>query len=155
MRIPNPEHVKLLKEAINASPYYHLISMRLCEVESGRAVMEMALTPQHMQHFGVVHGGSLASMIDSATAWALYYSVEDEHMGLTSIDLKLNYLTPAVSGTITARARELKVGRTFGYGETSLYDEKEKLIAHGTSTVMLLPGKDALVRPPFPPKFID
>ena len=114
MRIPNPRHVERLIKAVNTSPYYHLLGLRLREVDTGRARMELTLTPDHLQHFGVVHGGALATMIDSSTAWALYYSVSDEDAGLTSIDLKVNYLAPALGGLLHVEAKEIKLGRTVG-----------------------------------------
>jgi len=73
---------------------------------------------------------------------------------ITTIDLKLNYLAPAVSGNAIAKGKQIKLGRTLGYAEASVEDESGKIIAHGTSTLMILPEKAPVADPPFPPKFL-
>jgi len=69
--------------------------------------------------------------------------------------LKLNYLSPAVSGKAIAEGRQIKLGNTIGYAEGQVKDESGKLIAHGTSTLMILPGEAPVADPPFPPKFLQ
>lgn len=88
------------------------------------------------------------------TCWAVFYGVEDENGGLTTIDLKLNYLAPATSGKVMAKGSQIKIGKTLAYAEGRVTDESGKILAHGTSTLMILPGKAPVVDPPFPPKFL-
>ena len=141
MKTPNPEHVESLVGLINKSPYFKLISMRVCEIGVGFSRFDIDLGQRHLQPFGLVHGGVFASIIDSAASWALFYSIEDHDAGMTSVDLKLNYLAPAVSGKMIAKGRQIKIGNTLGYAEAEVTDENGKILAHGTSTVMILPGK--------------
>ena len=61
--------------------------------------------------------------------------------GLVNIDLKLNYLQPANAGRLTATGRCIRPGRTLSYTEAHVYDERGELLAHGTSTLMALPGR--------------
>ena len=68
--------------------------------------------------------------------------------------MKLNYLAPAVAGNAIAKGKQIKLGRTLGYAEASVEDESGRLIAHGTSTLMILPEKAPTADPPFPPKFL-
>jgi len=154
MKNPNPEHVERFISVINSSPYFQLLSMKVREVGMGYCVLEIDLERKHLQPFGIVHGGVLASVIESVTSWALFYGIEDENDGLTTIDLKLNYLSPAVSGKAIAEGRQIKLGKTLGYAEGQVKDESGKLIAHGTSTLMILPGGAPVADPPFPPKFL-
>jgi uncharacterized protein (TIGR00369 family) len=107
---------------------------------------------KHLQPLGHVHGGVFASIIDAATFWAVFYGVE-ESAGATSVDLKLNYLAPARSGKLIARGRQLKLGRTLGYADAEVTDESGRLLAHGTSTLMVLHGK-GIVNASLPPKFL-
>ena len=64
-------------------------------------------------------------------------------------------MPPAVSGKLFARGRQIKVGRTLGYAEAQVVDQTEKILAHGTSTVIILPGKAIKADPPLPAKFIE
>ena len=155
MKTPNPEHVERLVSVINSSPYFALISMKIREIGIGYSLFEVDLGERHLQPFGLVHGGVFASIIDSAASWAIFYGIEDENGGLTSVDLKLNYLAPAVSGKLMARGRQITLGKTLGYAEAQVTDERGKIIAHGTSTVMIIPGNMPVLQPPFPPKFLQ
>ena len=103
----------------------------------------------------MVHGGVFASIIDAAAFWSTYFGIEDQRAGLTTVDLKLNYLAPAASGKLIARGRQIKVGSTLGYAEAEVTDETGKILTHGTSTVIILPGKAIEGDPPLPPKFIE
>jgi acyl-coenzyme A thioesterase PaaI-like protein len=46
------------------------------------------------------------------------------------------------------------LGRTLGYADAEVTDAKGRILAHGTSTVILLPGQGLKATPPLPPKFL-
>jgi len=155
MKKPNPEYIKRMNAIVNFCPYFELLSMKLQDVGFGYSVLEVDLAQKHLQPFGMVHGGVFASIIDAAAFWSVYFAVEDLSAGLTTVDLKLNFLAPAASGKLIARGRQIKIGNTLGYAEAEVTDEKGNILSHGTSTVIILPGKAITVDPPLPPKFID
>ena len=82
----------------------------------------------------------IATVIDTATFWSVYMRLP-EGAGLVNIDLKLNYLKPVENGRLIAEGRTIRSGNSISYAETSVLNEKRELIAHGTSTLMTLPGK--------------
>ena len=155
MRSPNPEYLERIYEIVNICPYFELLSMKLVDVGVGYALLEIDLAKKHLQPYGMVHGGVFASIIDAAAFWSVCFGIEDPAAGLTTVDLKLNYLAPAASGKLFARGRQIKVGRTLGYAEARVFDQSDTLLAHGTSTVIILPGKGIEADPPLPPKFIE
>ena len=155
MKKPNPEYIKRINETVNLCPYFELLSMKLTDIGIGRSTIEIKLSRKHLQPFGAVHGGVFASIIDAAAFWSVYYGIEDPEVGLTTVDLKLNYLAPAVSGKLIASGRQIKLGRTLGYAEAQVADQNGKVLAHGTSTVIILPGRPIKTDPPLPPKFIE
>ncbi len=155
MKKPNPEYLKRINEIVNICPYFDLLSMKLVDVGIGYSSLEIELARKHLQPFGVVHGGVFASIIDAAAFWSIYYGIEDPDVGITTVDLKLNYLAPAVSGKLIASGRQIKVGKTLGYAEAQVTDQQDKILAHGTSTVIMLPGKALEADPPLPPKFLE
>ena len=154
MKKLNPDYIKRIREIVTTSPYFELLSMELVDVGLGYSSLEIDVARKHLQPFGMVHGGVFSSIIDAAAFWAVYPGIEDPAAGMTTVDLKLNYLAPAASGKLIARGREIKLGRTLGYAEAQVVDQDEKILAHGTSTVIILPGKAIEVDPPLPPKFI-
>ena len=155
MKTPNPEYIKRIRQIVSGSPYFELLSMKLVEAGVGHSLIEIDLAKKHLQPFGTVHGGVFSSIIDAAAFWAVYPAIEDPSAGMTTVDLKLNYLAPAKSGKLIARGRQIKLGRTLGYAEARVVDQNEKVLAHGTSTVIILPGKALKGDPPLPPKFVD
>jgi uncharacterized protein (TIGR00369 family) len=155
MKRPNPEYIKQMREIVSTCPYFELLSMKLVDMGIGYSLLEIDLTQKHLQPFGMVHGGVFSSIIDAAAFWAVYTGIEDPAAGMTTVDLKLNYLSPATSGKLIARGRQIKVGRTLGYAEAQVVNQDEKILAHGTSTVIILPGKAIEADPPLPPKFIE
>jgi uncharacterized protein (TIGR00369 family) len=114
--------------------------MQLISIELDRAVVACETATCHLQPFGIVHGGVLATLIDTATFWSVFMRLPQD-AGLVNIDLKLNYLRPVSNGTITARGVCIRSGRAISYAEARVADSTGKLIAHGTSTLMALPGK--------------
>lgn len=134
-------------------PYFSLLSMELREFGIGRSLLEIVVQEKHLQPFGVVHGGVFATLIDAAAFWAVYPEL-DEDCGMTSVDLKLNYLAPSSAGKLIARGRRLKLGKTLGLGEAEVTDEHGRLLAHGTSTVIVLPNFPFGAEP-LPQKFLQ
>jgi uncharacterized protein (TIGR00369 family) len=87
-----------------------------------------------------MHGGNIATLIDTATFWACFLSTDSDVDGLASVDLKLNYLAPARLETLRCTATLIKAGKTLSYAEAEVVTADDRLIAHGTSTLMRLPG---------------
>jgi acyl-coenzyme A thioesterase PaaI-like protein len=135
MKKPNPEYIKRIYQIVNLCPYFKLLSMKLQDVGIGYSVLETDLAKKHLQPFGMVHGGVFASIIDAAAFWSVY--------------------APAASGKLIARGRQIKLGKTLGYADAEVTDETGKVLAHGSSTVIILSGKAIEADPPLPPKFID
>lgn len=140
MRRPNDEYLKELYQAVNKSPFPMHLSMKLTSIAMDYAALELYLSDYHLQLYGIVHGGVLATLIDTATYWAVFMR-QPENAGLVNVELKLNYLKSVVSGTLFAEGRCIRAGRSLSYAEASIRDEKGELVTHGTSTLMTLPGK--------------
>jgi uncharacterized protein (TIGR00369 family) len=150
----NAAYIKRVNQLINRCPYFKLLSMKIKDVGPGFSILEIDLSEKHLQPFGMVHGGVFASIIDAAAFWALFFDIEDQKAGATTVDLKLNYLAPAASGKLIAKGRQIKLGKTLGYAEAEVTNTNDKILAHGTSTLIILAGKGLDIDPPLPPKFI-
>jgi uncharacterized protein (TIGR00369 family) len=140
MQTVNPVYVEALKAVVKNSPYPTHMRMVLDRIEIDRARVVIELADCHLQPYGIVHGGVVATIIDTATFWAAFLRLP-EKTGLINVDLKLNYLKSIADGKLIAKGTCLRPGRSISYSEASVYDENENLIAHGTSTLMVLPGK--------------
>lgn len=124
---------RFLREAI---PYWQTLGFRLLEVSRGRAVFEAEVTPGMMQN-GVVHGGVLASIADSACAVAGISHVFPENYA-TTVNLQLAYLKPLREGRFRAEGRCLKAGRSLLFCEASVFDEKGSPVCTASSQLLVM-----------------
>jgi len=136
----NPAYVEALKSLVRNSPYPNHMRMVLDHIEIDKAEVVIDLATCHLQPYGIVHGGVVATIIDTATFWAGFLRLPED-VGLVNVDLKLNYLQPVIDGKIRAKGSCMRHGRSLSYTEAGVFDEDDNLIAHGTSTLMRLPGK--------------
>jgi uncharacterized protein (TIGR00369 family) len=140
METINPAYVEELKTIVKNSPYPRHMAMELDHIEPDGADVIIHLGDCHLQPFGIVHGGVLATLIDTATFWAGFLRLP-EGDGLVNVDLKLNYLQAVTQGRLIAKGLCLRPGRSISYSEAKVYDENGALVAHGTSTLKVLKGK--------------
>jgi len=120
-------------------PYYQHIGIRLVRLERGRSELQLKLTRSLTQSSGVAHGGVAASLIDSAVGLALCTLVEPNQM-VSTVEMKVNYLTPARPGLIEATGMIIHKGKRIAVGEASVFEEN-KIVAKGLVTYMILERK--------------
>ena len=140
MQQPNEDYINKLIEMVNTSPYPRHLRMQLVSISMDHAMVKLKTDQCHLQPFGIVHGGVLATLIDTATFWSVFLRLPED-AGLVNIDLKLNYLKSISTGLMTAEGRCIRAGRSINYAEAGIKDKEGNLLAHGTSTLMVLPGK--------------
>ncbi len=120
-------------------PISALLGFRFVEVEPGRAVV--AMTP-HAGHYNLiqnVHGGVHATLLDTAMACSILSTLAPGQ-GFTTLELKINYVRPMTEtiGEVRCEGHIIHVGRTIATAEGRLKDGAGKLIAHGTTTCLVL-----------------
>lgn len=140
MKKINPAYSEALKTMVKNSPYPTHMRMTLDQIDIDAADVVINLAECHLQPYGIVHGGVVATIIDTATFWAAFLRLP-EAAGLVNVDLKLNYLQSVIAGRLIARGTCIRPGRTICYSEAKVFDEDENLIAHGTSTLLVMPEK--------------
>jgi uncharacterized protein (TIGR00369 family) len=147
----NPKYKEAISNVVNQSPYFSLLSMKIMDLEWGTSVLEVRLEEKHLQPFGFVHGGAIASVMDAATFWAVFPQVKDG-MGLTTVEIKVNFLAPVQRGKLVAKGRCIKIGKTLALGDATIHDAKGNLLAHGTATMMIVPDLKVEGQEDLPPK---
>ena len=121
-----------------APPIGGLMGFRLVEVEQGRAVFEGIPGPSLLNPLGAIHGGYALALIDSACGCALHSEL-DAGTGYTTVETKVNFTRPIDpnGGPIRCEGRVLSRGRQIGTAEAYLRSAEGKLLAHGTSTLII------------------
>jgi uncharacterized protein (TIGR00369 family) len=149
----NPKYTEVLSEVVNQSPYFSLLSMKIKDLEWGTSVLEVELEEKHLQPFGYIHGGVIASVMDAAAFWAIFPQVKDG-MGLTTVEIKVNYLAPVRKGKLVAKGRCIKIGKTLALGEAFINGTEGNLLGHGTATMMIVSDLKVEGQENLPPKLI-
>ncbi|MET7630438.1 PaaI family thioesterase [Streptomyces sp. NBC_01724] len=123
-----------------SAPIAATLDFTLDEAEHGRVVFSLVPGEEHYNPIGSVHGGVYATLLDSAAGCAVQ-STLPSGMGYTSLDLTVKFLRPVSvdTGRIRAVGTVTSSGRRTALAEARLLDEKDRLLAHATSTCMLFP----------------
>ena len=123
-------------------PMSDTMGFRLVEIERGRAVFEGAPGPHLLNPLGAVHGGFALALIDSACGCAVHSEL-DAGIGYTTVETKVNFTRPIdpAGGPVRCEGRVLSRGRQIATAEAYLRSGDDKLLAHGTSTLIILAGR--------------
>jgi uncharacterized protein (TIGR00369 family) len=124
-----------------APPVMHLLAMDRIELGEGEVAVVMAAREFHYNPLGTVHGGVIATVLDTATGCAVH-STLPAGVGYTSLDLTTRFLRPVTveSGTLRCVGKVVSRGRTTALAEAHLFDEAGRLVAHATSTCLIFPA---------------
>lgn len=116
-----------------------LLGMRFDEVDHGRIVLSLDTRPDFANPLGTVHGGIAATLLDSAMGCAVHTTLP-AGAGYTTLELKVNYIRTARTAgqTLSATGTVIHAGRRTATAEGKVLDEQGKLIAHATTTCMIL-----------------
>jgi uncharacterized protein (TIGR00369 family) len=131
---------KVVSGEFPTPPIAALLGFRFAEVETGRAVVSLTPHAGHYNLIQTVHGGVHATMLDTVMACCIL-STLPLGQGFTTLELKINYVRPMTdtTGTVRAEGKVINAGRTIATSEGRLTDGAGKLIAHGTTTCLILP----------------
>ena len=125
-------------------PIAETMSFRLVEVGDGFAVFEGDPSPHVLNPTGSVHGGWALTLIDSATACAAHTLLPAGSL-YTTIETKGNLSRPITleTGRVRAEGRVVSQGRQIISAEAKLLSQDGRVLAHGTSTIMVLTPRPA------------
>ena len=137
---------RMIAGEIEIPPIARTLGFTMTHIEEGRARFEMEADPdRHANPMGTLHGGVLCTIADSAMGMA-FASTLARGETFTTLELKINYLRPAWRTHLVADARVVKRGRDIGLTDCDVLDADGALLAHATSTCMVLRGEKAAGR---------
>jgi len=122
------------------SPFYQLLGMQIVEVRENYARLSVKIDKKHIQFLGTVHGGVVASLADSAAAWAVYGSNNLKGIPVT-VEMKINFLKPVKSGKLIAEARNVHEGSRIFVTDVEVKNDQGILVAKSLVTYYLLKEK--------------
>ena len=131
-----------IMEFFNNFPFNQLMGMKLLEMEPGRARLSMSWRSDLCQPAGILHGGTIASLVDTAIAHSILLTLPDIVFGrIVSVDLRLKYLRPVSEGEIFCDAHIVRPGRQIIHTAAVVTNAEGKQVALGDSIYMKVSGE--------------
>lgn len=117
-------------------PIASLIESRLVSVAPGEAIFRGRPDQACLNPIGLVHGGVLSTLLDSAMGIAVQTQVP-AGVGYATIEMKVSFMRPLAwdGSEVEVRGRVLKAGSRVAFAEAHAYDGAGKLVGHGTSSL--------------------
>ncbi|MBU1207538.1 MAG: PaaI family thioesterase [Proteobacteria bacterium] len=128
---------KALRRAVANAPYYQLMQITLDQIDEGFSRFRMPFRKELTQAYGVVHGGAIASLADTAVAFALMTMIQPGER-VTTAEFKINFLSSVYSGEMIGEARIVNKGRKLVMADMEVKKEDGQLIAKGLATYMIV-----------------
>ena len=138
-----PENVvDLINEHLGG--YNNVMGLRFVEASPDMFVAELTIASQHLQPYGLVHGGVYAGMIESLCSTGAALSVWNEGKSTVGLENTTAFLRAVRSGILRGTARPLVRGRRSHVWEAEIKDDRDRLVASGRVRLMVLdPGAEA------------
>ena len=129
------EELSRLRAAFGRVPYARLLGIEIVRLERGASALSLEVRPELTRMEGIVHGGAIASLLDSASAFAVLSLLRPGEQTVT-VDLTLHFLRPVSGGRVEARARVLRAGRRVVTVSIEAADGAGKLVATALTTYL-------------------
>lgn len=126
-----------LRATFDNTPCNRWLGFRLIERSAARVTITQEVTKDMVQETGVVQGGLLTALADTAAVYLLWPDLDEERT-MTGTTVNMQFLGGAHLdlGELVAKAVPLRVGRTIAVCE-SIIHQGDRLIAKGTFTFLL------------------
>jgi acyl-CoA thioesterase len=130
------EELARLKETFARVPYVGLLGLEFVRAGRGAATFALDVREELTRMGGILHGGAVVSLLDTAAAFAVHTVIEPEGRTVT-VDLTVHFLRPASGGRIEAHARVLRRGRRVCILSVEARDSSAEIIATATMTYFI------------------
>jgi uncharacterized protein (TIGR00369 family) len=125
-----------LRETFAGVPYVGLLGFEFVRAERGAATFAVDVREELTRMGGIMHGGAVVSLLDTAAACAVHTVIEPDGRTVT-VDLTVHFLRPAFAGRIEAHARVLRRGRRVCILSVEALDAAAEIVATATMTYFI------------------
>jgi uncharacterized protein (TIGR00369 family) len=130
------EELARLRETFARVPYVGLLGLEFVRAERGAATFALDVREELTRMGGIVHGGAIVSLLDTAAAFAVHTVIEADARTVT-VDLTVHFLRPASDGRIEAHARVLRRGGRVCILSVEARDGSAEIVATATMTYFI------------------
>jgi acyl-CoA thioesterase len=137
----NPFDLAQTRALIAQMPFNQHLGLHVARMFKDGIALQCEFRPEMKNWHGTLHGGVTATLVDAAIGVAAI--ALSGGRPLSTVDLKVNYLRPAVEGKFHCRAHLVKAGKTLVFGEAKVRDGRGRVVATGQATYIYLEEKSA------------
>ncbi|MEM7344841.1 MAG: PaaI family thioesterase [Chloroflexota bacterium] len=109
-----------------------LLGMHCQDEDRGKANCKLTVREDHLNRNGVVHGGVVYALADTAMGWAVLSALPEE-MVCATIEIKITYFKPIAQGELACKATVIYQGRKVASIDAEIWNE-ERLVAKANGT---------------------
>lgn len=131
---------RLLRRRFKTVPYPNYLGMKIREIRPGHVALSFRVVEELKQYQGLLHGGAMASLADTAATFAAL-TIIPSGLDLITVEMKGNFLASVDKGTVTAVADVLHMGKRTSVIESSLFGRRQRLLWKGTFTCLHFPSE--------------
>jgi uncharacterized protein (TIGR00369 family) len=139
----SPEELR----ALARDGLFESLGIHITEITHERVVATLSIEPRHLQPFGFLHGGVNLALAESVASLGGNLHCPPGHAAF-GMEINANHLRPKRSGTLTAVATPLHLGRTTQVWDVKISDESDRLICASRCTVAVAPLNRTSSTPP-------
>jgi acyl-CoA thioesterase len=126
-------------------PFFRLLGLQVLDIAPGWSKTRLEHRPDLVQPAGILHGGVIASLVDTGIAHALlmtelFQELREQRGALVSVDLRVKFLRPVSGAAVFCEATVVRLGRHIVHAEAVVTDENGKEVARGDAIYMAVPG---------------
>jgi uncharacterized protein (TIGR00369 family) len=130
-----------LRRTVDETAFYAWSGISVVSATAGEVDVAMEADPRHLNIQGLVHGGMLATLADTAMGLAVRTTLEPGSRHVT-IQLGVQFLSAGREGRISARGRVVRSGRQIAHAEAEVMNEAGRVLARAQSTVAVMADRD-------------
>jgi len=124
------ERVALQRQLVDGDPFLSRLGLRFCDAGHDVATLAVDFRADLTQPTGILHGGVLSVLVDTAIAQAMLTTIRPG-FSVVTVRLDTNYFGAVRSGRVVANARVVRKGKRIAHGEAVVSDEAGALMAQG------------------------
>jgi uncharacterized protein (TIGR00369 family) len=122
------QELSRVAQALNDSPFYRYIKMRIVRIGEGFSEVEIDVGPEYKNIWGTIHGGVAASLLDTTCGSSLYSSLQ-KNEGAVTIDLRVNFISAGKEGKMIGKGQFVHRNKTLAWSQAEAFDQSGNLVA--------------------------
>ena len=129
---------ELTEQVHAAAPFTGFLGLEILSADADEVRARLAWSADKCTAGGMLHGGALMSLADSAGGFLAFLNLPADAKGTATIESKTNFFGPVADGYVTSVTRALHKGKRTIVVDTELFDDDGKLVARVTQTQAVL-----------------